>query len=184
MKKNKGWFGRILPVYFAAVLFTTSLKADAATSAFFNEYEIKAAFLYQFTKFTEWPAGPDQANEFSVCILGRDPFGTAINQILEEEVKGKPVVVKHYNSIDEGPAACHMLFISRSEKNRIKRILNQVRQDTTLTISDIPGFIYNGGMVNFVRHGTKIRFEINQKMAEQAGIKFSSKLLSLALRVI
>jgi hypothetical protein len=154
--------------------------AEAAEAS--REYLIKAAFLYNFAKFTEWPAGsfPDSGAPLDICVFGEDPFGNALESIAGKTIRGRKVAVHRVASIEAG-AACHLLFISESEATRLARILESLRGRPVLTIADMPEFARSGGIINLkTNRKEKVRFEINVTIAKRAGLKFSSKLLSLA----
>jgi hypothetical protein len=147
------------------------------------EYQVKAAFLLNFTKFVEWPASafrqPD--SPVSICILGADPFGRGLDQMLSGElVSGRKVVAQRIKSAPP-PQVCQALFVSRTEKD-IGKILPGLGPGV-LTVGEGEGFIRDGGMVAFVIENRRVRFEISQTTAENAGLKVSSKLLSVAKQV-
>jgi uncharacterized protein DUF4154 len=168
----------LLPLLLAAALVVPGLaRAQPAAS----EYDIKAAFLYNFTKFVEWPpaAFPDAHSPLKICVLGEDPFGKTLRALMDEGVGGRPVSLLRLDSLNN-PAACHVLFISRSEKDRLPDVLESLRDVPVLTVGDTKGFLDQGGIIDFVLEGAKVRFEINQEAAERVGIRISSKLLALA----
>ncbi|GAB4263327.1 MAG: hypothetical protein Kow0092_14140 [Deferrisomatales bacterium] len=151
----------------------------------FREYEVKAAFLYHFTKFVEWPlealGGPEQP--FVLGILGEDPFGAALDPLVGRSVKGHALEIRHYRSAEEA-AACHLLYVSRSEWPRAARALDSVSSRPILTVGDADGFAEGGGMIGLLTRGERVRFEINLRAAREAGLQLSSKLLYLAVRVL
>jgi len=149
-----------------------------------SEYQLKAAFLYNFAKFVEWPAAalPQNGSPFVIGILGENPF----NDDLKKTVAGKkildhPITVVPLPNITAA-TNCHILFISSSEKNRLPEIFQTLGQASVLTVGEMERFTQAGGIVNFVREGNKIRFEISDDAAKRAGLKISSKLLSLSVR--
>lgn len=146
-----------------------------------SEYDVKAAFLYNFTKFVEWPSSTfdDDRSSFKICIFGEDPFGKSLRDISEEPVAGRKIALLGMASLK--PESCHILFISRSERRRIPQILQDLGAAPVLTVADTDGFLDDGGIINFKLEGSKVRFEINQQAAERVGIKVSSKLLRLAV---
>jgi len=168
----------------ASLVLLLALPLAARAQASAPEYAVKAAFLYNFTKFVEWPpeAFPDERSQFKVCVLGTDPFGKSLDAIGEESVAGRRISLLHSGEIRE-PEGCHILFVSRSEKDRLPQVLADLKQAPVLTVGDTGGFLDHGGIINFILEGGKVRFEINQEAAERAGIKISSKLLRLATRV-
>jgi hypothetical protein len=166
-----------------AVLLAAPAGAGSQGTA--SEYDVKAAFLYNFTKFVEWPARAfhDDRSTVRLCVLGGDPFGESLREIAEGEVAGRRLTVLS-TSLMSDPTGCQILFISRSERERLPEILAAVRDAPVLTVADTQGFLEQGGIVNFVLAGPRVRFEINQGAADRAGIKISSRLLRLAIRVL
>jgi len=156
----------------------SSLAADEP-----SEYQVKAVFVLNFTKFVEWPATAFAAADspISICILGDDPFGSALDQIVAGEVvNGRRVATQRIKHPPQ-PKSCQLLFIGRSEKD-IPKILPSLGPGV-LTIGEGEGFIRDGGMIAFVLENRRVRFEINQAGAESAGIKLSSRLLNVAKSV-
>jgi hypothetical protein len=157
-----------------------AVRAQVAAS----EYDVKAAFLFNFTKFVEWPgsAFSDDRGTLQLCVFGGNPFGKSLESVIDEEVGGHRLGVRRVE--DPGKlAGCHVVFIDPSENDRTPQVLSSLRGEPVLTVGDNRGFLDRGGIINFVLEGTKVRFEINQEAAERAGLKISSKLLRLALRV-
>ncbi len=147
------------------------------------EYEVKAAFLLNFTKFIEWPANAFAAPDspFTICILGKDPFGRALDQIVEgESIAGRKLMVRRISQ-DPEPQTCQVVFISNGEKE-VRRILSGL-MNGVLTIGEGENFIRAGGMIAFAIENRRVRFDINQTAAESAGLKLSSKLLTVARTV-
>lgn len=150
-----------------------------------TEYEVKAAYIYNFSRFVEWPAKAAQAqsDSFTICVLGQNPFGSAlIATIANETITGKSVVAKQI------PAAldavnCRVLFISSSEEGQLKEILASLNDASVLTVSDLPRFAERGGMVQFVMEGNKVHFEVNLAPAQRAGLTLSSEVLKVATSV-
>jgi hypothetical protein len=149
------------------------------------EYLIKAAYLYNFTKFVEWPseAFKDNLSPINLYILGTDPFGEALNSIRDKTVKGRRISIKHVNHIEE-ISECHILFISASEKENLRHILNTLKNSAILTVSEMEQFAQRGGIINFITVENRIHFEINPDASQHSGLKISSQLLKLAKIVI
>ena len=145
------------------------------------EYLIKAAYLYNFTKFVEWPpeAFRDNLYTINLFILGTDPFGGALDSIKNKTVQGRRLNIKHVNHIEE-ISGCHILFISSSEKDNLGYILRALKNSTILTVSEIERFAQRGGVINFILVENKIHFEINPDAAQQSGLRIGSQLLRLA----
>lgn len=160
-----------------AFLLIVPIAARAVPAAT-TEYEVKAAFLYKFGNFAEIPAaipGP-----FIVTILGDDPFGGAIDATVQgKTIGGRSVQVRRTRDMNAA-AGSGIVFVSASEKDRIHEILAFFKNTATLTVSDVDGFAAAGGMIGFVLDQNRIRFEINQGAAEEAGIRINAKLLALA----
>lgn len=149
-----------------------------------TEYQVKAAYLYNFGKFVEWPAKVTAASDFfSICVLGEDPFGSTFDAtIAGESINGKKVVVKRITKPQDA-VSCRILFISSSEESRLKEILAALDDTSVLTVSDISRFTRRGGMIRFVMEANRVRFEVNLTTAEHAGLTLSSQLLKVAISV-
>jgi hypothetical protein len=148
-----------------------------------SEYQVKAAFIYNFAKFVEWPPGafPNTNSPIILGILGKNVFGNDLEKTIQDrKVNNHPFMFKNISSAEQG-TNCHILFISSSEKNDFAKIVNALHNSTVLTVSETDGFIKAGGMINFTFEDTKVRFQINDEAAKKAGLKISSKLLSLAV---
>ncbi len=149
-----------------------------------SEYQVKAAYLFNFGRFVKWPDNAGgKADSFTVCILGHDPFGPMLDStIAGETLDGKPLVARRITTAQEA-GDCRIVFISMAEENHLKDILPLLDQPGVLTVSDIPSFSRRGGMIQFVLEGDKIRFEINLTTAETAKLTLSSELLKVATTV-
>ena len=145
-----------------------------------GEYDVKAAYLLNFAKFVEWPEGELGNQEtFGICILGEDPFGETLDQIVAgETVAGKRVVVQR---IRRWQTSCRVLFVGRSEQD-ISSLLGGVGNGV-LTVGDTEGFLRGGGMVNFVVEDRRVRFDINQRAVKRGALNISSRMLTVARRV-
>lgn len=155
--------------------------AQGSGSTKFREYEVKAAFLLNFMQFVEWPASVTNSTKtpFLIGILGEDPFGTTLEEIIKDEnINGRTLTIKRKRQATE-LKDCQLIFVCRSEKTQLKEILSTLRGSCSLTVSDTDQFCRHGGMIGLFNEGGKIRFEINQEAAEQSQLKISSKLLRL-----
>lgn len=144
------------------------------------EYEVKAAFLLNFTKFIQWPSvafeSPDSPT--TICILGDDPFGSALDQAVEGEVvNGRRLTVKRLQRAPT-PKSCQVLFISKSE-NAVTDLLASLGMGV-LTVSDRDGFLREGGMISFVIENRHVRFDISQRAAARASLTISARMLNVA----
>jgi YfiR/HmsC-like len=148
-----------------------------------GEYEVKAAYIYDFGKFVAWPAKVAPADDFPICVLGEDPFGATFDAtIAGETINGKKVVVNRIAKPQEA-VSCRILFISGSEESQLKEILATLDKTSVLTVSDISQFTRRGGMIQFVTDANRVRFEVNVTIAERAGLTLSSQLLKVAINV-
>jgi len=142
------------------------------------EYQLKAAFLYNFAKFIEWPqtAFKDSSAPFVIGILGDDPFGENINFIKSKKVKSRKLEIKHFKNLKD-LKTCQILFVSSSEKKQLPEILAAVKDSTMLTVGDVDSFIESGGVIRFVLENETLGFAINAEAVKQAEFKISSQLL-------
>jgi hypothetical protein len=147
-----------------------------------SEYQLKAAFVFNFAKFVDWPPNTYVAAQspFSICILGTDPFGPAIDDALQgKTIDNRPVVATR----TKDPAAarrCQIVFVSSSEKRRLREVLEDFRGANVLAVGDMEGFAAAGGTIELTLEENHVRFTINTRAADDAGLKISSKLLALA----
>jgi hypothetical protein len=177
--------GRRLRYAVAAVLAGLGLlrppPSRAAEAEKPTEYEVKSAFLFHFARLTEWPAPPPAGEPFVVAVVGHDPFGTALDRVLEgQSVHGRPLVLRRAATPESLPERPHILFIA-TEREEAARILRHFRDQPVLTVGEMEGFGEMGGIVNFFVTGEgRIRFEINVRQAEVKGLRMSSQVLKLA----
>jgi hypothetical protein len=160
----------------AALLALVALPGRAQAP---TEYEVKAVFLFNFSQFVDWPATAfaDGRSPLSICVLGSDPFGATLDEIVRgETVNGRTLAVRRYQSLDR-VRGCHILFIDRSQDAQLEAILAALRGRSVLTVGDFEGFTRRGGMIRFVTVGNKIRLRINLAAAQAANLTISSKLL-------
>jgi len=155
--------------------------APAALSDELPEYRLKAAFLYNFALFTEWPA--DVGSTLNLCVYGRDPFGVEIDALQGKPVGNRRLVVSRVTSV-EALTRCQVVFIAGPSGDSISRVLSTLRGATVLTIADAAGAAEQGVALNMNVVNNKITFEANLTAARAANLKLSSKLLSLATEVL
>lgn len=169
-----------------ALLFAT-LAFLSAREEVPKEYPVKAAFLYNFTKFVEWPAAgfPTAESPIVIAVLGRNPFGDELQKIVRDRmVNGRPIVVRLLRSLTEAKSATdifHVLFVAAGEEEHLAALTRNRPRDAMLTVGESDRFAALGGMVNFVLLDNKVRFTINRAPAEAAGLKISAQLQKLAL---
>ena len=145
------------------------------------EYQIKAAFLYNFARFVDWPAEKqNEKNQILVGIYGKDPFGSTLEQTLQgKTVGGRPLAIRRLTTL-AGVKQCHILFISSAEKKNLGLILEVAGEGGVLTVGESAKFAEEGGMVNFAMRDNTVGLEVNVSAAERAHLTISSKLLRLA----
>lgn len=167
-----------------SVLFTAGLcVARLGAAATGVEYEVKAAFIYKFATYVRWPvrAGVDATTPFVIGVLGTDPFGPALSEVVRgRNVQGRVILVR---SVGRGEEAlrCDLVFISSSERDNLPQILAALRGAPVLTVSDLDQFAEQGGMIGLViTEDNRIRFNINKTAIERPGLRASSQLLHLA----
>ena len=146
------------------------------------EYPVKLAFLYNFTKFVEWP--PDSYREpgapLLICIVGHDPFSETLeSELRTRNVGGHPVGLRTFKPTDN-LSVCQIVFVPATEKDQADRIVRGLKGSRTLTVGETEGFAVLGGIINLTVEGNKVHFEVNRLAAERAGLKISSTLLSIA----
>lgn len=170
---------------FALACALLSASALPAQSPKHSDYEVKAAYLYNFGRFVHWPAVDSAASgdAFNICVLGEDPFGPTLDTALAGASIGNKGVVARRISGPHEVANCKILFLSSSEAGRVNKILESLDKSAVLTVSDMPQFSQRGGMIQFVMEENKVRFEVNMAAAQNAGLSFSSELLRVALAV-
>ena len=157
--------------------------ADSSAPVIVKEAKVvKAAYIYNFAKFVAWTSEegePVDEKPITICVLGKDAVGTELDNIRSFKAKTRPIAVLHIAAGDAIPP-CHILYICRSEQDRLGQILPLVQPNGVLTVSDLPGFTGQGGMIGFVAERGRVLVEINAERAQAAGIRISSKLLEIA----
>ncbi len=150
----------------------------------YGEYEVKAAYLYNFARFAKWPPAvfTEDSSPLVLCILGKNPFGGALDALTGKVVDTHAIRIQPMTGLP-GVAAlrgCHLLFISRSEQGRLLQLLATLESLPVLSVSDIDGFAQSGGMIGLVERDRRIHFDINLAVVQRSGIRLSSQLLKLA----
>jgi hypothetical protein len=182
-----GWHVRlirglpIVPLLFCLlqIMFPTTAGGQEDSV---DEYKLKAAMLYHLTQFVEWPesAYADRHAPILLCILGQDPFANSLSSTIPREVENdRPVLIRHLQSDTQFPG-CHILYVSSSERKAAAHIFSTVNTAGVLTVGEMAQFAAHGGMIQFSIEDQHVRFNINLDAASRAGLKISSKLLSLA----
>ena len=165
----------------AGALFWSAAPA-AAQKDEASEYAVKLGFLYNFTKFIEWPpeAFRDSAAPLVICIVGRDPFRPDREAELRTRKVGDHPVAITTKTQNDTLTACHIVFVPVSEKNQADKILRSLQGSKTLTVGETEGFAALGGSINLVLEDNKVHFEINRLAADRAGLRIGSRLLGIA----
>jgi len=170
----------LIPAIFAMMLAVSLSRASDSQP---TEYQLKAAYIYHFAQFVEWPnTAFEQTNSpLIIGVLGQSPFGSDLQHTVQGKVlRGHPLIVRLYATTAEMTNACQILFICDSEKKQITQIIAELDDTSTLTVGESDRFIESGGMIKFVPEGPRIRFEINRTRARKSGLQISFKLLNLA----
>jgi len=149
-----------------------------------SEYEVKAALLYNFARFVEWPAQtfPQGKDLVAFCIVSDILLDQPFDVLKDKTLGGRRLEIKHFQN-PKALESCHVLFVVSSRQEPVDQILKKLDGSSVLTIGETEGFIQMGGIINIKVEDSKLRFEINRANAERAGLKISSRLLALATTV-
>jgi hypothetical protein len=189
---SRGWGGvrpeflRVVTMSLASLVFAGGGGEVAAQGNTSSEYQVKAAFLFHFAQFVDWPPGAfkDAASPLTYCTVGEDPFHGALDASMGgKTIDGRPVRVLHYKLVKEAQA-CQILFLGAPEKKFLSATLIDLGANPVLTVGESQDFIGQGGMIGFLWEDNKVHFEINLEAAERAKLKISARLLTLAKKVI
>ena len=182
-----------LLVGFTFTFFCAMTPANADDSSVAKEYQVKVAFLYNFIKFVEWPGAKalGQTHTANICITGTDPFGPALDILTKASSAELAINIKRNVAADAVPS-CHILFISRSEEGYTGAIIANASRYPVLTVSEIPGFADNGGIIEMSKteksiglfSKDKINLRVNVKNAEAKQLRIDAQLLEIAAEVI
>jgi len=166
------------------IIFAFTMTVSRSVFSAGSDYKVKAAYLYQFTKFTQWPDGLflNAETPIRICVLGRNPFGSSLDNFSSRTSQNRGLLIEYLPSL-QSITSCHVVFISRSEEKRLTQILQRIENSPVLTVSDMEGFVYRGGIIGFVPKRRKVGIEINVSASRAAGAKLSSKLLEVATLV-
>lgn len=178
LRLRRGVVGALLTAF---GLVATPLCGDTPHAP---EYAIKAAFLYNFALFTQWPEDthPTEGAALRLCVLGQDPFGKALRDLAGSRVQGRPLSVERAASAAEA-RACHILFISRSEEPRLAAILDALGESSILTVGDSEGLARRGVVISLFLARDRVAFDVNTHAARAARLAISAKVLRLARTV-
>jgi hypothetical protein len=171
--------------FILVVIARLDLNAAESKSKLTREYDLKAAFLFNFAHFVEWPSAAfeDANTPIVIGVLGDDPFGPVLDKMVEgETIQNRRLIIKRSHQVED-LKNCQVLFISKSEKDRMDEILSQLNPAAVLTVSEVESFARRGGIINFYIADKKVRFEINPQAAKRNGLKISAQLLELGAEV-
>jgi hypothetical protein len=149
-----------------------------------TEQEVKAVFLFHFTRFVTWPPNvlADRERPFAICIFGDDPFAETLEAVVAgERVEGKPIRIVRSVSASQAPS-CQLLYVTESREGPVRSLLDRLAAAPVLTVGESEQFLDHGGMVRFVTRRNRVQLEIDPDTTARAGLKVSSRLLSLARR--
>lgn len=173
----------LLCACFSTLIATSLFSApSSAENILAREYFLKAAFLYNFARLVDWPDGTFQtdSDQFQLCLIGTDPFAEALHPIQNKKVRGHPLRIQRIMSLND-VQQCHMLFISRSEKNRLNEIIQATSAYPILTVSELADFAEHKGHIRlFVSNNNKLSLEVNLNAIKASNLNISSRILSLA----
>jgi hypothetical protein len=177
---------RLAATVLAGLISITSVHMARAEGVTTSEYQVKAAFLFHFSQFVEWPeeSFKDAHSALTYCTIGGDPFHGALDASLSGKTIGaRSFRVMHFKQAQE-IQGCQVLFIGAGEKKLIPAILASAKGNSVLIVGESEHFVQEGGMIGFLLEENKIRFEVNLEAAQKANLKISSRLLALAKSVI
>jgi len=165
----------------AWIVATAPVRADVPAS----EYAVKAAYIYNFVRYVEWPAAARarDASAVHVCVLGDDPFGPVLDRTLADKtVDGRRLVARRCATLADA-AGCDLVFVPAGEEFRAEAVVRLAETSGMLTVGESADFAERGGMIRLLRDGEHVRFAINLGAIERAGLKMSSEVLKLAVHV-
>ena len=171
---------RLGPLF--AIVMSCIATNGYSESMFSREYQIRAAFLFNFAKFTRWPtdASSHADTPLSFCVMGVTPLSLALVQFIAgKRIRGRQATMRRVTNSDEF-IDCNVLFIARTEQDAVIRFAHILSDSSVLTVGEIPHFAQKGGVIELLVVENKLRFAINVKAAKRARLKLSSHLLKLA----
>jgi len=187
MYEKKGNLNVIkLGIAFMIILFFNNYSLYSQNA---DEYKLKAVYILSFSLFTEWPDNASQNlknKPFIITVFGENPFKEKLKDVIKtkkHKLKGRPIILKHTNKLEDITNS-NIVFISSSERYKISKIISYIRGKPILTIGDTEGYANKGVMINMIRKGKNIKFDINLKEVKQSKIYISSRLLANANTII
>jgi hypothetical protein len=158
---------------------TTAVHSQSSAT---TEYDLKLAFLFNFAKFVEWPpdAFPSEKAPITLCVFGTDPFGRALDEIVQGKTANNREFAIRRTMKPEDLRGCQIIFISDAERGRLAEVFESLKRSSVLVVGESDGFAQRGGCIQFYLEGNKVRFSINVDAVQRAHLTVSSKLLALA----
>ena len=177
--RKAGWNSLAVPLMLVIIVALCHTRSALAAS---REYQVKAAFIYNFTQFIEWPkeafVGADAP--FVIAVLGQDPFEGALENILAgKSVGNRPIVTRHFNSVDD-VRPCQILFMPAAMDDSVRDVLGKLGKSPVLIVGETEGLLSAGGAVRLYLEDGRMRFQINPDVLDAARLKASAKLMQLA----
>ena len=184
MSSRPATFSRTCAIFFAVLGFVLGKAAPAADQNALAA-AVKAAFMLKFGDFIAWPSAafPDADATFNICVLGTDPFGSILDQVVAGQAIGPhPVAVRRLQTLSPGDR-CHILFIGRDTPQNVSTVFVTLNEQPVLVVTDETERLDADGMIHFVIRDGHVRFNIDEDAADRHGLKISSKLLGVAIAV-
>jgi hypothetical protein len=169
----------------AGLLWSQATLPTATAGGRSLEYQVKAAYLLNFTRYVEWPSETFEAPgaRMSICVLGRDPFGSILDATVQGKVShGRSLTVTRIRSPRDA-SGCHVVFVSRETWRERRELLESLRTKGLLTVGETDEFAQQGGVIGFIIQDETVRFVVNADARDRAGLRISSRMLSLAAAV-
>lgn len=163
--------------------FSAAVPTQAASAS--DEYQIKAAYLYNFAKFITWPDSSitDENEPFIIGVLGPDSFNGSLKPLTAKTVNKRPIVIRQFKKPEE-VEHCQILYLEFTDDKPLEQTLKELSDKAIVTVSDQKGFAVHGGIIQFIKLRDRLRFIINKTIADKQNIKIGSQLLSLAIDVL
>lgn len=178
------------PIRFCLMVLGTGLLAmlggKLAYSQAISEDQVKAAYLYNFAKFVEWPEAsfPDASAPIHLCVLNDPSIGARLSQIVKDkQISGRSISVVSIQNAEQG-RSCQILFINSAQNWQVEHVIKVLQGASVLTVGEATGFVEQGGIVNFVIQNDQVHFQVNHRAATQSRLRMSARLLSVAKLVI
>lgn len=176
---------RILAVSIAAILGLMDALRSSVAAQSVSDSQVKAAYLYSFAKFAEWPARkfPEPSTPILFCLVSDPGFESELNRtMIGKTISGRTVRIVLVEEVEQA-RNCHVLFLNTARSRQTQRILEGVRGAAVLTVGETDDFLQKGGMIRFVLHDERVQFEVNHKIASQEGLYISARLLGVARKI-